>query len=77
MKIDKFIGYCSMLLLQANSIPTLLADHVAISALTPMFTIAGLSGYLFYSIKNRIVLYSIGNIVGIVFSLCLLLKVLL
>lgn len=76
MKRDSIIGYFSMALLQANNIPTLLGDKIMLSPITPALTIIGLSGYLFFSIKNRIVLYTIGNSIGIIFSAILLYRIL-
>jgi len=74
------IGYVGMAMLQFNSIPAIIqALETGKSApiATMVLSIAGLSCYLYNSVKTNNTLYTVGNIIGIVGNSVLLGAVLL
>ena len=77
-KKELLIGYTGMLILQSNSMPLIyqaLINSVAINLLTPIMTICGLSCYLYYSVRRKDTLYTIGNSIGITSSLILIFSI--
>jgi lipid-A-disaccharide synthase-like uncharacterized protein len=64
-----------MVILQSNAIPFLVKAWQGIlppSALPAAMTIAGLACYLYYSVKRKDALYTIGNAIGIASNIALL-----
>ena len=67
--LDKYLGWVGMACLQFNSLPAIFqaiesgnsAPHA-----TVILTIFGLACYLYHSIKRGDVLYTTGNLIGIV-----------
>jgi lipid-A-disaccharide synthase-like uncharacterized protein len=64
-----------MVILQSNAIPYLIKAWNGVlppSVLPAAMTIAGLACYLYYSIKRRDALYTVGNAIGIASNIALL-----
>jgi len=71
----KLVGVFGMVILQSNAIPYLVKAWNGVlppSALPSIMTVAGLSCYLYYSIKRKDALYTIGNAIGIASNIALL-----
>lgn len=67
--MSKYIGWIGLVLLQSNSIPLIYSaffNGVMIAIQTPIMTIIGLSCYLYHSIKRSDILYTTGNLIGII-----------
>jgi uncharacterized protein with PQ loop repeat len=70
-----FIGYAGLVLLQLNYVPAIYqaiktGETMPIASL--LFSIAGLSCYLYNSVKLKNTLYTIGNAIGLLGNLILL-----
>lgn len=79
MKKADLIGYVGMALLQFNSIPAIiqaLKNGVSAPLATMFLTVAGLSCYLYNSVKTENTLYTVGNIIGIIGNTILIFAVL-
>ena len=74
-KIALFIGILGMVLLQSNSLPfiwDIINGNKTGNIQSSVQAVLGLSCYLFYSIKRRDWLYTVGNLIGITSNLIII-----
>lgn len=81
LKLTKaeIVGYVGMAMLQFNSVPAIiqaLKTGASAPIATMFLSIAGLSCYLYNSVKTGNTLYTVGNIIGIIGNTILVIAVL-
>lgn len=79
MKNHDFIGYLGLALLQFNCIPAIIAalqQGHSTPLLGVFLTITGLACYLYHAVVAKNTLYIIGNTIGLVGNLVLLIAIL-